>query len=114
MRPKLDVQLKATSTLLWKDDSASFSLKRKNYEDLRASRMAPIILLVLELPAEESEWLTCDCSSLILRRSAFWLSLSGFEPIQSDSSTVQLLKNQRFDPSSLSAMMHNARSGEPL
>ena len=114
MRPKLDVQLKATSTLIWKDDSASFSLKRKNYEDLRELRMAPIILVVLELPTNESEWLTCNSSSLILRRSAFWLSLAGFGPIETDSSTVQLLKDQRFEPSSLSAMMQKARTGEPL
>lgn len=114
MRPKLDVQLKATSTLTWKNSSASFVLKRKNYDDLRAERMLPIILLVLELPKQENEWLTCDTTSLILRRSAFWLSLAGVGPIDSDSSTVHLLECQRFDPESLRALMMKARNGHAL
>lgn len=114
MRPKLDVQLKATSTLAWKDNSASFVLKRKNYDDLRAPRMLPIILLVLELPEQEIEWLTCDDTSLILRRSAFWLSLADRGPIDTESSTVHLLECQRFYPDSLRDLMKKARSGHSL
>ncbi len=113
-RPKLDIQLKATSGLAWKSQSASFSLKRKNYDDLRQPRMVPIILMVLDLPECEDKWMHCDASSLILSRCALWLSLTDAPPIETESRTVQLHEHQRFNPDSLREMMQKSRGSQPL
>ena len=35
----------------------------------------PRLLVVLELPADESQWMTVTREELVLRRRAYWLSL---------------------------------------
>ena len=47
LRTQFDVQLKATSTPDKKEDGLHFRLPRKNYNDLTAARMSPLILVVL-------------------------------------------------------------------
>jgi hypothetical protein len=61
--PRLDVQLKATSSLELRSDHLIFPLPVKNYDDLRQDRAAPIILVVLVLSKDPALWLemTEDC-----------------------------------------------------
>ncbi|MCY4376183.1 MAG: DUF4365 domain-containing protein [Spirochaetaceae bacterium] len=56
-RDAIDLQLKATATADKRPDGLHFRLKRKNYNDLVRSRAIPLLLLVLELPADDKEWL---------------------------------------------------------
>lgn len=111
MRPSLGLQLKATSSPVWQGDTLKFVLKRKNYDDLRADRMFPAILVVLVLAEREEEWLSCDETALILRRCAWWVSLKGEAAIETDSKTVYLPQTQMFNPDSLRDLMQRARGG---
>ena len=52
---QFDVQLKSTSVPNLKTDGLHFRLPRKNYNDLVAERTTPLILIVLELPPEDSD-----------------------------------------------------------
>ena len=88
MRTQFDVQLKATSTPDRKDDGLHFRLSRKNYDDLTAARMTPLMLLVLELPSDEAEWLECSVEHLTMRRCCWWESLSGSGPMDAGSKTI--------------------------
>lgn len=112
MRPQLDVQLKATAVPTWKDDGLHFQLSKKNYDDLRMRRLVPIILVVFELPSEEKDWMACSKECLVLRHSAWWLSLFEYPEIQTDTRIVKLPKNQRLEPSSLTNLMVQVREGE--
>ena len=58
-REALDLQLKATSNALTGPAGLRFRLKRKNYNDLATDRAVPLVLVVLELPSDESRWLDC-------------------------------------------------------
>ena len=80
-RTQFDVQLKATSTPNKTEDGLHFRLRRKNYNDLTTARMTPLILLVLELPSDEAEWLECSMDHLTMRRCGWWASLAGYDPI---------------------------------
>ena len=113
MRPQIDIQLKATSTPGLYDDGLHFRLRSKNYNDLcEYPRMCPIILVVLELPEAEDDWLDCDAERLIMRRRAWWLSLSGYDEIEPGSTrTVVLPRSQLLNPDSLMALMSQARTG---
>jgi len=110
--PQLGIQAKATSSPDWQEDGLHFRLKRKNFDDLRAGRLCPALLVVLELPADEREWLECTAESLVLRRSAVWLSLKGYPEIEGDSKVVVLPKDQRLDPDTLIALMARVREGQ--
>jgi Domain of unknown function (DUF4365) len=113
MRPSLDIQLKATINL-GKPTNGEFRypLKRRNYDLLREPTMIPRILVLLELPDKETCWLTVTPQKLILRRCAYWTSLTGFPETQNkDTVTISIQDTQRFDIECLKTLMEKARSG---
>ncbi len=113
MRPCLDVQLKATVNLGKQEDGVfRYPLKRRNYDLLRESTMVPRILVVLDLPRDESMWLTITAEELILRRCAFWASLAGLPDTgNKESVTVSIPASNLFDVGGLKALMEQSRTG---
>jgi hypothetical protein len=113
MRPSLDIQLKATINLgKAKDGAFRFPLKRRNYDLLLADTMIPRILVVLDLPRSEADWLEVRSDSLILRRCAYWANLSGLsETANKESVTISIQSSNRFNVDSLKGLMEQARKG---
>lgn len=113
MRPALDIQLKATINLGSPHDGYfRFPLKTNNYELLRIDTQTPRILVVLDLPRDQSRWLTITPDELVLRRSAYWMSLIGYgESANKTSVTVYIPENQLFDVDALHRLMEQSRSG---
>ena len=114
-RPAIDLQLKATTDL--GEPHAGFlpfRLTIKNYRDLRAETQTPRLLVVLELPKDESRWMTVTTEELILRRRAYWLSLQrGHEEVVGQqTATVRIPENNVFDVKTLQTLMEQSRSGE--
>jgi hypothetical protein len=89
-------------------------LRRKNYEDLRAGRSLKVVLVVLELPGDEREWVECGVEGLVLRRCAWWESLEHMPDIQTDSRVVVVPDWQRFDLGGMSGLMDRVRRRVPL
>ena len=113
MRPALDLQLKATAHAgEATGGSLSFLLKRRNYDLLRVDTQTPRILVVLMLPSDRNRWMTITREELVLRRSAYWLSLRGAEETMNRSSlTVQLPVANLFDVDGLRRLMEQSRKG---
>ena len=113
MRPALDIQLKATINLGNPHDGHfRFPLKINNYESLRIDTQTPRILVVLDLPRDQSRWMTITPDELVLRRSAYWMSLIGYgESANQTSVTVYIPENQLFDVDALHRLMEQSRSG---
>ena len=105
MRTGFDVQLKATSTPDQREDGLHFRLSKKNYNDLGAARMVPLILLVLELPSDEAEWVECSVEHLTMRRCGWWASLSGSEPTDAGSETIVIPTAQRLGPCGIAPLI---------
>ena len=113
--PALDLQLKATATLgAGRNGCRSFpSLKIKNYDDLRCPTQTPRLLVVLELPQEESRWMMVTPEELILRRRAYWLSLQGEGGVPNKTTvTVHIPEGNRLDVEALQTLMERSRKGE--
>ena len=113
-RPALDLQLKATAALRRSQEGfVSFPLKIKNYDDLRGETQTPRLLVVLELPADESRWMTVTDEKLVLRRRAYWLSLQqGFsEQAGQQTVTVRIPESNLLDVDALRDLMERSRSG---
>ena len=112
MRPKIDVQLKASIRLQRSHDHFSYPVKIKNYNDLRVETQTPRILVVLDLPRDKGTWLQVSLDELIIRRAAFWKSLAGSAPTNNvNSVSVQIPKSNVFDVTTLGRLMELSRKG---
>jgi hypothetical protein len=77
-RPKLDVQMKTTTTDDGAGDVIRYPLKRQNYDDLILTDIvSPRILVLVTLPQELSDWLSLAPEELVLCHCAYWVSLRG-------------------------------------
>jgi Domain of unknown function (DUF4365) len=116
MRPNLHAQLKATINLRKSGSDFAFSLNKKNYDDLRAATQVPRILVVLRMPRKQAAWLDVSVSRLIMRRCAYWVSLSGLPDLAVGqlSKTITIPGSNLFDCESLKTLMDKSRQGIPL
>ena len=116
MRPALDLQLKATVNLGDSHDGHfRFPLKRRNYDLLRIETQTPRLLVVLDLPRNEREWMTVTTDELVLRHRAYWLNLKGYEETANESSiTVRIPSKNLFNVESLRMLMDQSRGGTIL
>lgn len=115
-RPKLDIQLKCKATDDRIDFPLSYPLSPKNYADLILTDLiAPRILVVVLVPTDISDWLVASEHELILRRCAYWFSLTGeAESSNTTSVTVNIPAENRFTVESLSGLMQKISRGEAL
>ena len=113
MRPSVDLQLKATVNLTEPVDGyRRFGLKRRNYDLLREDAQTPRLLVVLELPQDEAEWLAITTDELVVRRRAYWLNLRGSQRTDNASSvTVRIPAENVFNVETLRALMEQSRRG---
>lgn len=114
-RPNLDFQVKATVDLGGpRAGFRRFRLSVKNYDDLRIPTRVPRFLMVLDLPKDESQWMTVTAEELVLRRCAYWLSLQEGhdEGVDQKKVTVRIPERQILDVETLQALMERARRGE--
>jgi hypothetical protein len=113
----LEVQLKATSQPLpVVDGHCSFVLKKDQYDKLRdAGGESLLLLVVLVLPADPADWLTCSPEALTLRRCAFWVSLLGAPDTASTAGqTVYLPQANLFSVEGLRALLARVARRETI
>lgn len=100
----LRIQLKSTyspSMYTEKDDVITYSLKVKNYNDLCRKATTPIILGLLILPEDDSEWVQCNLEELLIKGRMYWADFSSsHESTNKNTVTVSIPKtnivNQDF------------------
>lgn len=114
-RPRIDFQAKATSRDVLRADRVTFSLSRKNYDQLRIETITPRLLIVVLMPGAEENWLGRSEEELILRHCGYWVSLRGQPLVDNETSvTVDLPRAQRFNVDQLSGLMARAESGPAI
>ena len=103
----VDVQLKATKQVPAEQvGKYSYSLKVKNYNELRSIHTgAPQLLVVLYLPENAETWLTHDEEGLVSRRCAYWQSLRGAAETDQDSRTVYVPRVNCLSVEALGVLM---------
>lgn len=113
MRPSLDLQLKATINLGEQNRGQyRYPLKRRNYDLLREQTMVPRLLVLLDLPIDQVDWLLVTPEQLVLRRCAYWVNLAGFQETENkETVTISAYAANRFDVDGLKALMELARTG---
>ena len=115
--PKLDVQLKCTSSDMTENETTfSFPLKLKNYNELIVQNCAaPRILVVLRVPNDLQSWVVVGDNEISLNHCAYWVSLKGLEQTANGTRvTVHLPKENRLTIEELNRLMSKIGSGEEL
>ncbi|NUN47669.1 MAG: DUF4365 domain-containing protein [Candidatus Brocadiae bacterium] len=113
--PTIDVQLKAHACAPISGSSFSYSLRKKNYEDLPAKSMSPRILVVLILPEGLDECLKIDVDQLLLKRAAYWTCLTG-APASANATAISIKvpTHNLMSPSALMSLMEKASRQIPF
>lgn len=114
--PRLEIQVKCTSSDLMNDEIIRYPLNIKNYDDLRVENIhTPRILVIVVVPDTLEEWLTHSEQQLCLRHCGYWLSLRGQLPTQNQSSiTVPIPRQNIFNVHGLKTLMQRIEAGETL
>lgn len=112
-RPRLEFQAKATTAATLADGHLLFDLPVKNYNDLRIETLVPRVLIVVQVPQAESEWLQQSEAGLLLRHCGYWLSLLGMpETANQGTVRVRLPLANRFEPAALRELMNRCERRE--
>jgi len=113
--PRLEIQLKGPfKRNVIRPTCMSYSLEKKNYDDLRDSHVhIPRILVVVILADLTDDWLDQSSSELKMRHCAYWVSLRGSPPLASgqNSKSIRLSTNQIFNARSLTSIMQLIADG---
>ena len=99
MHPSIDIQLKATTNINRRsDDGLSYALSVRNYELLREPVQTPRLLVLLDLPDDQAEWLTITHDQLALKRCAYWVDLTDHPGTNNTASvTVDVPRSNLLD-----------------
>ncbi len=96
---RIAVQAKATTRLarIGTGGIISFQLDRRTYDLLRGNAICPMLLVVLDMPADRDSWLSVTEDGLLPRRAAFWKDMRGAPAITTDSVAVHISPENMFD-----------------
>lgn len=112
VRPKIDIQVKATVNLCKSGDFFTYPLKKRNYELLTIQTQTPRILVILHLPKERDDWVKMDVEALVLKNCAYWVCLTGMpESTNTSSVTINVSELNHFNKTSLINLMEKSRTG---
>jgi hypothetical protein len=99
---QVDVQLKSTTRAVEADTGIRYDLDVRAYDYLRAERNNPRVLILLVLPAAESDWVAQSPEQLAIRRCAYWLDLRGSPAVEASSSVrVSIPRENVLTPEAL-------------
>jgi Domain of unknown function (DUF4365) len=113
--PRIEVQLKATSSPQLRTNDLTFRLPSKNYRDLRETTLVPRLLVVLALPRNPAEWIETSEECMISRRCAYWVSLLGrAETTNVKTVSISLPRSHLFNGDQLRGLMERVSRQEPL
>lgn len=118
-RRLFNIQLKATSSPLdVVGGEACFDLPINNYNDLRATDVTvPQLLVVMQLPRDEAQWLVVNPAEAIVRERAWWTDLWGAPSVDNASTIrVKFPSDRTFSNDALTrifAAMARIAAGEP-
>lgn len=113
---ELRIQLKATSSLSQyqdKGDYISYKLKAKNYNDLCTQGTSPIVLGLLILPENNSDWVKWSKEELLVRGCMYWADFSHNNKSGNDSTvTVNISKKNIINDETLLEILTKIAKGD--
>ena len=112
--PRIELQIKCTSSPAPNNGVIPFVVKKKNLDDLCTENvLVPRILVVVLVPDEVREWLKQGEREMAMRHCGYWMSLRGvLHDADLTSQTVYIPRKQMFTVESLREIMQRISRGE--
>ena len=113
---RVDVQLRSSTRADVRDLAVGFDLDVRTYDLLRQEDVvAPRILVLFVMPADETGWIHQTEAALELRRCAYWVSLRGEPPTPNTASVrVTIPRANVFGVAAVTAIFDRLHRGERL
>lgn len=114
--PRLDVQVKATSTDVLKEEFIKYPLNVKNYNELRKQKVSvPRIVIVVLVPEKIENWVQQSEQGLLMNCKGYWMSLKRAPATQNQETvTVDVPRKNLFTVEALKRIMQRCEAGEDL
>jgi len=111
--PRLEVQLKCTSSPVMDSETITFPLKLKNYKDLIGGDYAvPRILVLVIVPDDVSNWLEHTENQLAIKHCGYWVSLKDLPETENRASvSIKMPRKQQFSVAALKELMKTVSEG---
>lgn len=115
-RPRIDMQVKCTSTSILHKDCIKFPLEIEAYENLRYDNPTiPQFLVVVLVPTDVDDWLKNTEDELSIKRCGYWKSLKGALPTtNTDKITITIPRGNLLTIAALEKIMSHTGEGEVL
>ncbi|MCK6516747.1 DUF4365 domain-containing protein [Myxococcota bacterium] len=114
-KPKVDLQLKATTQDVVNEEHVAWSLDITHYDKLRANARVPHLLVVLALPDDAQDSVTHTIDALIIRKCAYWVNMTGMPEVTGQASkTVHIPRAQVLSPEGLTQILTRVSEGATL
>lgn len=115
---KIDYQLKASKNWKIEGEHVVYDLEAKTYNDLVARnitrRSVPLILLLLSLPEDTTQWIEQSEDHLIVRRCCYWSRFSGSFTNNSRTTRIRISRQHLFTPETLIALLDHVEKGSDV
>jgi hypothetical protein len=113
--PNLQLQLKATSSIVPSGSVLNFDLPIKNYNDLRARSHIPRLLAVLLMPSDRNSWLEVCRESLKSKECMFWCNLLDMPGTKNTTTvSVQVRLKNVLTPKNLTQLLDMVSNQEDI
>lgn len=90
-----------------------YDLKSKNYNDLVRESAIDRYLVLLILPEDNTQWVTENSDSLMIKKCMYYLSLRGNKPTNNKETVRVFFPTENvFDSSHLQALLEKSANGE--
>ena len=119
LSPKVDVQVKCTSSDCINGDFIHFNLEVRNYDRLIDTRsIIPLILIVVLVSKNTTDWIKNSANDDISTRlgaGAYWISLKGEQSTDNtNTKTIKIPLSHRLSPEVLQEIMRKIAQREDL
>jgi hypothetical protein len=112
---KIDYQLKASTNWKLEDDHIVYDLEAKTYNDIvnrsEEGRAVPLILILLCLPKNSSEWLMSSEDHLLMRKCCYWTTLNGTQTTNVGTIRIRIPRGQLLTPDALNVLLTQVERG---
>lgn len=114
----LDVQLKATTNWKVSNNEIVYDLEAKTYNDLvdrfNEDRATPMVLAVLCLPVNQTNWLSVSLNELALRNCCYWCQVGKTKTTNAATKRIKIPQGNILNQSTMTALMQKVKNGVAL
>lgn len=111
----IQCQLKASINWTLSDTEVIYDLEAKNYNDLversNKPRVMPLVLGLLCLPKDQSDWLGVAEEQLLLQHCCYWTRLAGNTTSNNVTVRIRIPRTQMLTPGAVTQWFKNVEQG---